>query len=194
MPDTRKASKMEMSSVLRETFDVDNAMVENFPLYSMLETEGIKICLAHLNGLSFSKIAEYLNVDRRQIPRVINSPMGQAFCAHIQKELVANAKHRLYKNLDTALNVIEQILNSKSALNSDKLKAAMFLLDKALPTIETQKELELSSDPDYQVLESDRINLLIDKLSSLVTNQTGLSGNDVGIFQDIESTRKLLNG
>lgn len=194
MPDLRKSSKLEMSSVLREEFDIDDAMIKNYPLYSALETQGLKICLAHLNGLSFSKIAEILEVDRRQIPRVINSPMGKAFIAHIQSEMVSSAKSRIYKNLDLAMTAIETILNSKNATNSDKLKAAMFLLDKALPSIETQKQLELSSDPDYQVIESDRVQMLMDKLSGLLENRGTLTGGDIATFEDVESTRKLLNG
>lgn len=192
LPDPRKASNMEMSSVLREKFEITDEMVENYPLYSVLGTEGIKIVLAHLNGLSFSKIAEYLEVDRRQIPRVINSPMGKALIAHCQAELVKSAKTRIYNNLDQALTVIETILHSKDSTNSEKLKAACFLLDRALPNLDTQKQLELNSDPDYQVIESKRINLLIDKLSNLVTNQNGLNGGDLATLEDLELTQKQL--
>ncbi|MBD1917851.1 MULTISPECIES: hypothetical protein [Cyanophyceae] len=91
------------------------------------------------------------------------------------------------------MTVTETILNSKDTTNSDKLKAATILLDRALPSVENLKELEIASDPDYQIIESDRINLLMDKLSGLLENRGTLSGSEIATFEDVESTRKLLN-
>lgn len=198
MTDSRKSQKLDASSVLRDKFNISDATVEQYPAYSALGTQGLQICLMYLNALSFTKISEALGVDRRQVTRVLGSAIGKAFLASMQAELVSNTKNRIYKNLDLAMTTLEQILSDKDVCSADRLKAAIFLLDKCIPTVETAKQLELASDPDYQVIDQNRIQLLMDKLQNLmVDGPRGPQGLDPGSqfqIEDMARVRGLITG